>query len=138
VTTAKEAPTFDLTRRIRDMILRYVMRRTEARSGVKWEDVQSRQAGDPQFERYRDAREKICGEAFLRLRACRTRDDFVSYFTGEICAEPQFLPDADYRGLAEVLLGRDDRWEDARALAMLSLSSLSEISARREDQGGTQ
>jgi CRISPR-associated protein Cmx8 len=125
----------DLSRRVHDMIAQYVNRRTERRSGIKWDEFKDRRVTDPSTGRtrldvptqYREAREKVCMDAFLAMRACHSREDFVAYFTGTICAEPQYLPMADYQELAEALLGGDDRWEQVKALSMLALSALQRV-----------
>jgi CRISPR-associated protein Cmx8 len=117
------------------MIAEYVYRRTERRSGIKWDDFKDRRVTDPESGRthvdvpvaYREAREKVCTDAFLAMRAWKSREDFVTYFTGTICAEAQFLPFADFQELAAALLGNDDRWEQVKALSMLALSALSRV-----------
>jgi CRISPR-associated protein Cmx8 len=125
----------ELARRVRGMSLAYVMRRTEQKAGMSLDEARTRGGPPPVSgtgrapvaERYRDAREKVCTDAFLSMRSCRTREDFVTFFTGTICAEPQFLPESDYYTVAEALLARGDRWEDVKALAMLAVSSLSNV-----------
>lgn len=123
---------FDLAGRVRAMTQQYVYRRAEARSGITYESFRNARTTDPvtgrtrvdEPQRYRDAREKVCGEAFYALRACRSQEEFVAYFTGTLCSVPQALRGDDFHGLAEALLGTADTWEDARALAMLTVSSL--------------
>jgi CRISPR-associated protein Cmx8 len=117
---------------IHGLVRSYVFRRTESKSGIKWDDFKDRKIVDSGTGRaridvppkYREAREKVCTEAFLRLRACRSREDFVGYFTGTICSVPQYLPPAEYDALSRIVLD-ENRWEDAKALAMLALSALS-------------
>lgn len=121
----------DLSRRVRDMAVQYVRRRSDEKSPIKWEEFKDKRITDPATGRqridypdeYRRAHERVCDDAFLALRACRSREDFVTYFTGTICSVPQYLPEGDYFALAEVLLSDGDRWEDARALAMLTISA---------------
>lgn len=127
--------TFDLSKRVHDMIRAYVSQRTEVKSGIAWADFKDRKVTDPTTgrtridvpQRYREVRERVWQDAFLSLRACRSREDFVAYFTGTICAVPQYLPMEDYQALAEVLLGDDDSWERVKSLAMLALSAVSRV-----------
>ena len=133
--TDASTPIVDLSRRVHSIIREYAQRRTERRSGRKWEEFKDRRITDPSTNRtridvpedYREAREKVCQDAFLSMRACKSREDFVAYFTGTICAEPQFLPVADYQQLASALLNEGDGWERVKALSMLALSALSRV-----------
>jgi CRISPR-associated protein Cmx8 len=126
--------TNELSKRIYDLVRAYVMRKSEAKSGIKWDDFKSNRIKDPQTdkerinvpEKYREAREKVCAEAFLRLRSCKSREDFLSYFTGSICSVPQYLPPEEYSKLALWLMSGES-WSDAKALAMLAFSGLSRI-----------
>lgn len=127
--------TFDLSKRVHDMVAQYVYHRTESKSGIKWADFKDRRITDPATgktridvpPKYREARERVCQDAFLSLRACRSREDFVAYFTGTICAVPQYLPIEEYQALADALLGDDGNWERVKALSMLTLSALSRV-----------
>lgn len=127
--------TFALSKRVHDIVEQYVRQRTEAKSGIKWADFKDRRITDPTTgrtridvpQRYQEVREKVCQDAFLSMRACRSREDFVTYFTGTICAVPQYLPMGEYQALAEALLGGDDEWEQVKALSMLTLSALSRV-----------
>ena len=124
----------DLTERTYSLVRAYVFRKTESRSGIKWDDFKNKRVVDPATgkertdvpQKYRDAREKVCTDAFLRMRACRARQDFVSYFTGTICSVPQYLPEAEYTAVAKAVLS-EDQWEDVKSLAMLALSGLSRV-----------
>jgi hypothetical protein len=40
---------------------------------------------------------------------------------------PQFLPEDEYYGLTDALLGGETAWEDVKALAMLAASSFSTV-----------
>ncbi len=124
---------FDLSTRVNDMVRAYVLRRTEARSAMRWEDYTKLSDNDPRRANYRDAREKVCADAFLALRSRRSRQDFVEYFTGTICSVPQYLPQGDYHGLAGALLAADG-WEEVKALSMLALSGLARLPERRNAQ----
>ncbi len=124
----------DLSKRLYDMTQAYVMYKTEAKSGIKWDFFKGKFKTDPDTGRtrldvppkYREAREKVCKDAFLKLRSCRSREDFIAYFTGTICSVPQFLPPDEYRKIATSLLD-ENKWEDANALVMLALSGLARI-----------
>jgi CRISPR-associated protein Cmx8 len=124
---------FELSTRVNDMVRAYVLRRTEAKGEMKWEDYTTLSDGDPRRAKYRDAREKVCADAFFALRSRRARQDFVEYFTGTICSVPQYLPPGDYAGLARALLAAD-HWEEVKALAMLALAGLARLPERRNAQ----
>jgi CRISPR-associated protein Cmx8 len=122
------------TERVYKLIQAYVFRKTESKSGIKWDDFKNKRVKDPITnrekidvpQRYREQRERVCTDAFLRFRACHAKEDFVSYFTGTICSVPHYLPEGEYLALADALLS-DERWEEVKALAMLALSSFSRI-----------
>ncbi len=123
----------ELPRRVHDLVRAYVFRRTEEKSKVSWDSFRDRKVTDPSGrerinvpQAYSEAREKVCKDVFLRMRACRAREDFVAYFTGTICSVPQYLPDAEYQLMANAVLD-EDRWEEVKALAMLTLSALSRV-----------
>jgi CRISPR-associated protein Cmx8 len=123
----------DLSKRVHDIVQRYVLRRTEVKSGMSWKNARESGGVDPETGKryvhpsYRDAREKLCQSTFLDLRSRRSREDFVEYFTGTICSVPQFLPPDEYQLLARALFSSDDEWEQVKALSMLTLSGLSQI-----------
>jgi CRISPR-associated protein Cmx8 len=120
--------------RVYNLVWGFVRRRTEVKSGIRWEDFKGRRVVDPTTgkdrldvpQKYREIRERVCTDAFLRLRGCRAREDFVSYFTGTICSVPQYLPEAEYQAVASAMLS-EERWEEVKALAMLALSGLSRV-----------
>ncbi|MFQ5729713.1 MAG: hypothetical protein ACE5GN_05070 [Waddliaceae bacterium] len=122
----------DLAERVYNLVKRYVNRKTEGKSGMKRSDFKDKKQVDPSTgkerieipPKYREAREKVCMDAFLRLRACRAREDFVSYFIGSICSVPQYLPDVEYQAISKAILD-EKQWEDIKALAMLALSGSS-------------
>jgi CRISPR-associated protein Cmx8 len=122
----------DLSKRVHDLVSEYVYRKSEAKSGIKYESFKDKREKDPVTGKerlavpkdYREAREKVCTDAFLRLRSCRSREDFASYFTGTICSIPQYLPSEEYERISLSLLD-DEHWEDVKNLAMLALSALS-------------
>jgi len=123
-----------LSQRVHSLVKAYVYRKSESKSGMKWDDFKNKKVKDESTgkerinvpKRYREVREKVCADAFLRLRACKAREDFVSYFTGTICSVPQFLPEAEYQIVADAIL-TDERWEEVKALTMLALSGLSNV-----------
>jgi CRISPR-associated protein Cmx8 len=78
----------------------------------------------------REAREKVCSDAFLAIRGRRDQD-LVEYFTGTICSVPQFLPEKDYLLVAEALT-RD--WQRVKNLALLSLSAHSYVWEKPKDK----
>ncbi len=124
----------ELVARVHSLVTTYVLRKTATKAGINWEECKGKPTVDPRTGQarrdvppaYRDARERVCREAFLRLRACRAREDFVAYFTGTICSVPQSLPGAEYQALTAALL-IDPQWEDVKGLAMLALSGLSRV-----------
>lgn len=123
----------DLAKRVHDLVREYAIIKADLKmaEGQKWDDIRARnqamKGGEWQIpDEYRDARRKVCTDAFLRLRSCKSRQDFVTYFTGTICSVPQFLPEDEYEKLGQVLL-HGENWSDVKALAMLALSGLSRV-----------
>lgn len=122
----------DLPSRVHSLVRAYVQYRTEQKAGLKWSDFKDKKVRDAVSGResidvpgpYREARLKVCNDAFLRIRSCRVRDDFVNYFAGTICSVPQYLPEQEYQLIAQALLD-GDRWEEIRTLSMLALSAQS-------------
>jgi CRISPR-associated protein Cmx8 len=131
----EEKETKVLNRRIYRLVREYVMRKTEIKSGgIKWDDFKDKKIKDQATgkeiidipSKYREAREKVCSDAFLRLRSCKSREDFVTYFTGTLCSVPQYLPMNEYDELSVELLD-GDKWMEIKSLAMLALSGLSRV-----------
>ena len=118
----------NITERVYKLVQAYVFRKTESKSGInrKVKDPNTNRERIDVLQRYREAREKVCMDAFLRFRACHAKEDFVSYFTGTICSVPHYLPEAEYQTVADTILS-DVRWEEVKALAMLALSSFSRV-----------
>ncbi len=114
----------ELAERVHDMVRAYVMRKTEARCQISWDTFKASKSGDVQ-QRYSEARQKVCMNAFLAVRSRRSREEFRDYFVATLCAVPQFLPDAEYLRVAQAV--SSDRWEDVRSLAMLALSAHSYV-----------
>ena len=119
----------ELARRVRNMVREYVYRKAEARTGEKRDqfphvkDERGRERIQ-ESERYREACQRACEEAFLAMRSRKTRDEFATYFVGTVCAVPQLLPEADYIRLSQDLFADDDRWQQIKSLAMLTASAL--------------
>jgi CRISPR-associated protein Cmx8 len=76
------------------MIHAYVRVKAEAKSG------RQQNYADPE---YRDCLLRVCEDVFLRFRASKSQEDFVSYFTATICSVPQYLPEEDYQVVAGTL-----------------------------------
>ncbi|MGV3523193.1 MAG: type I-MYXAN CRISPR-associated protein Cmx8 [Candidatus Sericytochromatia bacterium] len=108
-----------LARSIYRLIRSYVQLKTEHKSGMKYQDFKEgvKQTGYPKS--YREAREKICSDAFLAMRG-RREVDFIEYFTGTICSVPHYLPEEDFIKVSHALI-RD--WETVKTLSMLALSA---------------
>src|SRR5260370_20547875 len=114
-----------LATRIYNVVRTYVMVRTERKCGIAWDRFKDHKVTDPVSGRisinvpapYRDARESIATNAFLRIRSCKSKEDFMEFFTGTICSVPQFLPGEQFRQVTAALLD-DNRWEETKALTM--------------------
>lgn len=113
-----------LAQRVNRLIRTYVSRKTEVKSGVTYDDFKKSYS-----DKYREAREKICSDAFLAMRG-RREQDFIEYFTGTICSVPQFLPENDYLEIANALL---NEWEKVKTLSMLSVSACSYLSEPKDN-----
>jgi CRISPR-associated protein Cmx8 len=132
--TNVSSPEQALMERVYSLVRSYVLRKTDAKLPIKWDDVKDKKVVDPATgretldipQKYRDARESVCAVAFLRMRACRAREDFVAYFTGTLCSVPHYLPEKEYEIVAKAILD-EQQWEEVKALAMLALSGLSRI-----------
>ncbi len=92
-----------LALRVRELILKYVARRSETSAGKK-----------------RDCAD-VCRDAFLAMRGRRDKD-FVEYFVEAICCPPMGMSDEDYLGVSRALLSD---WEKVKTLSMLALSAKS-------------
>jgi CRISPR-associated protein Cmx8 len=123
---AGQRPVPNLPLLVHRLVRAYVQRKTEEKSGEKWEDFKDRKKTDeagrervdvPQA--YLVAREKIASGIFLELRS-RREQDFVEHFTATFCSIPQFLREDDFRAVAEALLTRPD---DVKTLTLLALSA---------------
>lgn len=124
--------TEELAGRILWVVRSYVIARTERKTDIEWASLKDRRTKDESTgkermdipEKFREARESIATQAFLRARACRSRQDFVDFFTGTLCSVPQFFARGEYEAISVALLD-ESRWEDVKSLTMLALSSVS-------------
>jgi len=113
-----------LAQRVYRLIQNYVHRKTESKSGMKYDDFKDHkdEKGRIQYPQgYREAQEKVCGDAFLAMRG-RRDTDFVEYFAGTICSVPQWLPEEDYLAVSQALLADSEK---VKTLSMLALSACS-------------
>jgi CRISPR-associated protein Cmx8 len=84
-----------------------------------------------------EARADVARQAFLQMRSNKSREDFVEYLTGTLCAHGLESGDAGYADLAARLVGQEaeraNRWEDVRSLAMLAVSTMAYVRASNDD-----
>lgn len=125
-----------LAQRVYRLIRAYVNQKTESKSGLKFEEFRDDKddKGKTQYPReYREAREKVCSDAFLAMRG-RRDSDFIAYFTGTICSVPQWLPEEDYLAVSVSLLADPEK---VKTLSMLALSACSYLgkAAATQKQG---
>ncbi len=114
---------------IHRLVQNYVNRRTEEKSGRTWEEIKKRVVKDEKTGReridipedYREAREKIASSTFLEMRS-RREQDFVDHFTATFCSVKQYLPEEDFRVVAQALL-EPGGWEQVKTLTLLALSA---------------
>ena len=119
-----------LAARVYGLVRQYVNRRTEDKSGLKYESFGKNKDDEGRVRyppKYLEAKEKVCSDAFLAMRG-RRDEAFIEYFVGTICSVPQFLPRNDYEGVCKALM---TDWQKVKTLAMLALSAAS-YSPRRE------
>ena len=69
-----------------------------------------------------DAWVAVCQHTHLDVRS-RNANDFLAYFTGQICTDSQYLPTEDRTILTRHLFTGD--WETVKNMVNLSLSALS-------------
>ena len=123
----------ELAMRIYRLIQTYVNLRTEEKSGIKFKDFSKPKDAKERTQypkEYREAREKVCSDAFLAMRG-RREQDFIEYFTGTICSVPQFLPQQEYIAVAGALMSD---WGRIKTLAMLALSAHSYLSENNKNE----
>lgn len=130
----------DLARPVRTMVWEYVKGRTEIRTKLKYDELPKAPDSKtgrlrPQLpDRWRKAQPMVAQEAFLAMRARRSRAEFINYFTGTICSVPQRILNEHYYAIAETLLAEGEAWEDVRSLAMLAISAMAYV--RQEEARG--
>lgn len=120
-----------LVLRIYRIIQTFVNYKTEKKSGIRYGDFKDNKNSQGHViypESYREAREKVCSDAFLAIRG-RREQDFIEYFSGTICSVPQYMSETDYLKVATSLM-KD--WEKIKTFSMLSLSAHSYISERND------
>jgi CRISPR-associated protein Cmx8 len=108
------------------LVREYVQRKTEDRSGYKWEDFKDKKKTDESGRTridvppaYTEWKEKIASSVFLEMRS-RREQDFIEHFTATFCSIKQYLPEHDYQVVAEALLKHPD---DVKTLTLLALSA---------------
>lgn len=112
---------------IHRLVQAYINRRTEEKSGKKWEDFKDKKIKDEKTGKeridipadYREAREKLASGIFLEMRS-RREQEFVDHFTGTFCSVKQYLPEEDFRIVAEALLTQPEK---VKTLTLLALSA---------------
>lgn len=125
--SAGAAPATPLPLLIHRLVQNYVLRKTEDKSGLTWESFKDKKIKDEKTgkdrvavpEAYRDAREKVASGLFLEMRS-RREQDFVDHFTATFCSVKQYLPEDDFRIVAENLLTAP---ENVKTLTLLALSA---------------
>ncbi len=121
-----------LAQRVYRLVQEYVRRRTEEKSGEKYDKFKTNrdEKGRVNYpQKYREALERVSSDVFLAMRGRRDKD-FVEYFTGTVCSVPQFLPENDYLSVAKALI---DDWSSVKALAMLAVSACSYLGGAKEE-----
>jgi len=116
-----------LARCIYKLVQWYIWRRTEEKSGKKYEEFKTNKDDKGKIlypAEYRDSLGKVSSDAFLSMRG-RSEDAFVEYFTGTICSVPQFLPEEEYLSVVKAL---SIDWQKVKALSMLAVSANSFLS----------
>jgi CRISPR-associated protein Cmx8 len=98
-----------------DIIGTYLRGKLKSKYQLEWKAVES----DADKKEYREKREKLAKDAFLAIRS-RTGADFVDYFSGSLCSEPQHLDKDKYAVLARALI---EHTEQVRTLTLLALSA---------------
>lgn len=112
---------------IHRLVENFVIRKTEDKSGTKWDDFKDRKIKDEKSGKervdvpanYREAREKVASGTFLEMRSRRDQA-FVDHFTATFCSIKQFLPEDDFQTVAHALLNEPD---NVKTLTLLALSA---------------
>lgn len=124
--TSTSRPITPLPLLIHRLVQNYVSRKTEERSGVKWETFKDKKIKDDKGveridvpEGYRDARQKVASSLFLEMRS-RREQDFVNHFTATLCSVKQSLSKDEFQEVARALLQEHD---NVKTLTLLALSA---------------
>lgn len=118
--------------RVYRLIQNYVWRRTEEKSGKKYDDFKNNKNEKGYViypQEYSESLVKVCSDAFLAMRS-RREQDFIEYFTGTICSVPQFLPESEFLFVADAMM---NEWQKVKTLSMLAISANSYIYTEKED-----
>ncbi|AOY57178.1 conserved uncharacterized protein [Desulfococcus multivorans] len=124
-----------LTLRVYRLIQTYVRRKTEEKSGKKYDSFRNHKDEKDHViypREYREALAKVSTDVFLAMRG-RREQDFIEYFTGTVCSVPQYLPENEYLSVAKDLM---ENWQKIKTLSMLAISAtsyLSEPSKEKEE-----
>lgn len=122
----------NIASKVYDIVGEFVARRTEKRSGVKWDELPKKvgevdwSVSSKKTSDYLAAREKVATDAFLAIRG-RNPDEFVDYFVGSICAVPQFLgargisPKEGFIAITDALHESENKRAEMKNLTMLAL-----------------
>lgn len=113
-----------LAKQVYRLVRGYVEQETQAKSGKRYQDFKQNKDENGRVlypAEYRDARERVCRDAFLAIRG-RREQAFVEYFAGTVCSVPQFLPEGQYVAFGQALLAD---WQTVKTLALLALSACS-------------
>ena len=115
-----------LALRIYRLVQNYLRRKTEEKSGHKYEEFKNDKENNKiKFPpKYREEMERISSDAFLAMRGRRDHD-FLEYFTGTLCSIPQFMAEEDFLAISKALI---TDWQKVKTLAMLAVSATSYIS----------
>ncbi len=118
---------------IRRLIRNYVTRKSEDKSGIKFDSIPRNDKGFPNYPPpYREAVEKVASDAFLAMRS-RREQDFIEYFTAQICFVPQWLPEDDFLLVTQTLLNDPDRVKTISMMALSAASALPKNTSEREE-----
>jgi CRISPR-associated protein Cmx8 len=109
------------------LVNQYLRQKVKSKSGDDPYDAKFKKVVDGRPKRVltkevQDAWVKTCQQTHLDVRS-RNADDFLAYFTGQICTDSQYLPDKDRTVLSRHLFTGD--WETVKNMVNLSLSALS-------------
>lgn len=123
-----------LARNVYRLIRAYAQFKTEHKSGITYDAFKDNLKSQGYPIKYREAREKICTDAFLAMRGRRDAD-FVEYFTGTICSVPHYLPEEEFIQVGQALL---NDWETVKTLSMLALSAHSYLTNPKKETEGVE